>query len=590
MAFVPLSGTNIRLLSGVPFSNDYKNTRWFDTQTAQENYFLSKNVVHSMTQANFQRIEGKHFIAVNKAIDDLWNTNYLMFKNQNNIQWWYAFVTKLEYKQANLTYVYFQIDVFQSWKFYMDFKPSFVVREHRPLWNEDGTPVINTVDEGLHYGSEYDNVSITQYKPLDGWKWLVISSKNPMHEGSNDNQVQTSIIGTPSPLSVYLLPFKDDGSVPQLVDSAGNGVVLTNPAKLLDCMYLLTNAVNNIVSIYITDYTGIPATISEDTITMSASSTGTNVIGAQIKDDTNFVNCLFVSKVDQFAPLIKDMGLKYDGYNAVKESKLLMYPYTQLILDDFKGNRASFKSEYILNSHLSILTKGSLGVSNKTSYGVSNYNYLVTNLQNTMSDESALINNEANDIPIITDLLSAYIQGNRNSLANQRSMIAWNGATDLAGSVVNGVANGGSPVGLAGAVVSGVQGVGNTILQIQGMQAKIKDISNVPPSLAKMGSNTSYTIGNGHDGVYIIKKQIKAEYIKKLEDFFGMFGYKTNEVKIPNFHTRENWNYVQTANCMITGNFNNEDLQELKAIFDNGITLWHTDDVGNYSLTNEVIA
>ena len=68
-----------------------------------------------------------------------------------------------------------------------------------------------------------------------------------------------------------------------------------------------------------------------------------------------------------------------------------------------------------------------------------------------------------------------------------------------------------------------------------------------------------------------------------------MFGYKTNEVKVPNFHTRRYWNYVQTANCVITGNFNNEDLTELRAIFDNGITLWHTDDVGNYSLNNEVI-
>jgi hypothetical protein len=39
----------------------------------------------------------------------------------------------------------------------------------------------------------------------------------------------------------------------------------------------------------------------------------------------------------------------------------------------------------------------------------------------------------------------------------------------------------------------------------------------------------------------------------------------------------------------IQGNFNNEDLNELKAIFDNGITLWHTDDIGNYSLDNGVI-
>src|SRR6185312_11723432 len=157
MATVPLSGTNIRLLSGVPFSNDYKNTRWFDTKSEQTNYFTSKPLKHSMTEANFQRIEGFNFIAVNKSIDDLWGTNYIMFQNsQYNAKWFYGFVTKLEYVQKNRTNVHFQIDVFQTWKFEMNFKPSFVIREHCPLWNKDGSPIINTVDEGLNYGSEYD--------------------------------------------------------------------------------------------------------------------------------------------------------------------------------------------------------------------------------------------------------------------------------------------------------------------------------------------------------------------------------------------------------------------------------------------------
>jgi hypothetical protein len=71
MATVPLSGTNIRLLSGVPFSNDYKHTRWFDSQSAQEDYFLGKTVVHSISQNTFQKIEGKNFIACNNNIDSL---------------------------------------------------------------------------------------------------------------------------------------------------------------------------------------------------------------------------------------------------------------------------------------------------------------------------------------------------------------------------------------------------------------------------------------------------------------------------------------------------------------------------------------
>ena len=89
--------------------------------------------------------------------------------------------------------------------------------------------------------------------------------------------------------------------------------------------------------------------------------------------------------------------------------------------------------------------------------------------------------------------------------------------------------------------------------------------------------------------MYIVKKQIKQEYIDKLTDFFNMYGYRVDRTKIPNFHTRQYWNYVETKNCNILGSINNDALQELKNIFDSGICLWHTDDIGNYNLENEVI-
>src|SRR6185312_6966981 len=98
MATTPLSGTNIRLLSGVPFSNDYKHTRWFDNLQQQTNYFLSKPTSYNKLQSNFQTIEGSHIVSVEKHIDQLWGTNYLMFQNEHyNNKWFYAFVVKLEY-------------------------------------------------------------------------------------------------------------------------------------------------------------------------------------------------------------------------------------------------------------------------------------------------------------------------------------------------------------------------------------------------------------------------------------------------------------------------------------------------------------
>src|SRR5699024_8175918 len=104
-----------------------------------------------------------------------------------------------------------------------------------------------------------------------------------------------------------------------------------------------------------------------------------------------------------------------------------------------------------------------------------------------------------------------------------------------------GVKMGALGIGQAGADI--VQGAGDTVLELQAIQSKQQDIANIPPQIAKQGSNVAYDYGNGYQGLYILRKQIKPEYRRILCDFFKMFGYKTNEVKIPNFHTRQNWNY-----------------------------------------------
>ena len=258
MATVPLSGTNIRLLSGIPFNSDYKNTRWFNTRLEQSTWFQSRNVIHSESQFNFQRIEGRHYMRVGKNIDQLWGVNYLMFQNaEYNNKWFYAFVTKLEHNNPSNTFVYFEIDVLQTWCFDMNFKPSYIMREHMTLWNSDGSPVINTVDEGLNYGTEYDNHLTTRIRTQlnGGYKWLVIVTKTPIESGA-ENEVEAKLIGNPQPLTYYILPFKDNDMTPSVIIE-GDDYPIVPPTRLLSEIYKDEQAVNNVVSLYVTDYTGI---------------------------------------------------------------------------------------------------------------------------------------------------------------------------------------------------------------------------------------------------------------------------------------------------------------------------------------------
>lgn len=72
----------------------------------------------------------------------------------------------------------------------------------------------------------------------------------------------------------------------------------------------------------------------------------------------------------------------------------------------------------------------------------------------------------------------------------------------------------------------------------------------------------------------------------KLDQFFDMYGYATNSVKVPNEDSRESWNYVKTDNVIINGSMPVQDMARIKAMYNKGVRFWHTTDVGNYSLSN----
>lgn len=76
---------------------------------------------------------------------------------------------------------------------------------------------------------------------------------------------------------------------------------------------------------------------------------------------------------------------------------------------------------------------------------------------------------------------------------------------------------------------------------------------------------------------------------EKVDNYFTMFGYKVNELKVPEFATRQYYNYYKMPVCNITGNIPQTALDEIRAKFQRGITLWNTSDVGNYRNGNNPI-
>lgn len=93
---------------------------------------------------------------------------------------------------------------------------------------------------------------------------------------------------------------------------------------------------------------------------------------------------------------------------------------------------------------------------------------------------------------------------------------------------------------------------------------------------SSMGSGTTTLIGYELQNQDVFSRYtIKAQFARRLDKFFDMYGYLTNELKIPNLNSRPNWNYVKTLGVNIIADIPQEDLLQIKNYFDNGITLWH---------------
>lgn len=554
--------SEVRLLSNVPLTSDNQHQMTFNSLAEQTAFFQGKTS-YTFTELNYQKEIGVTHLP--KGYDELYNCNYLMYRNTSvSSKWYYAFITKKTYVNPNSTIIEYTLDVFQTWQFDTWLKPSFVEREHTTRWNSDGSPVVNTVDEGLNYGSEYINKRITRYIPYDDVFFLIIVCKNRMDTNGN-KEITPVLNGSPQPLTYYIHPFKMDGSTPTCYWDGTNYGALSSLTDVLKNLYKITDAQNNIVSLYVTEYPGFQLNYGGDTLMFTSDKTEPVTI-----QDSTSINTFYLKSLPEYEERSFDLGNKYDGYDTVTESKLLMYPYTVTILSDLKGNQVELKNEYMDGQNVTLKTIGGLGTSNKVAYYIDNYLGLV----GPAALQHAIINSNPNDVPIITDLLSAYIQGNRNTIKNQSNSLLFN---SVFGAIGNSLTR-----NIGGAIQEG----GNSYFQVQGMLAKMKDLDNTPPSISNLGGNTAFDYGNDIKGVYVIKKQITAEYQKKLTDFFKMYGYKVNEVKVPNLKSRQHYNYIKTVGAVVFGDAPREDMEKIQDIFNAGVTLWHGDWVCDYSKSN----
>lgn len=513
--------STVILMKDIPWNSNYESTMWFGDTIAQATYFANPDkIVKTFDKQSYVRPSGSSggVIDVKELADNLYNVNYMAFRNINfGGKWFYAFVTSVEYVNNKTTRVYFEIDLMQTWLVGTEATPNdytlnecFVEREHSATDNIGD----NLIDEGLELGDYYYKRT-GRAQGFDNGYYPVVATSFESITINEDGTITPEIA---------------DGDIYSNVYSGLKYRAFTYLSSLNTYLRQITeaNRTDGIVSIFM-----IPSDFVED------------------------VNLKITKSIITYEIVNYD---NINGYTP-KNKKLFCYPYNMIYVTDNAGNYANFPYEYFEkiedNNDLFCQFKCEIAISPvpeahlvpfayKTNESVYNYN------------ERMVIN----DFPQCAFTIDSY----RAWVAQNAIPLTANVGSTIAGAVFSGAVSGGVAGAVIGGVSSAIGSVTNALAQ--------KHVASTLPPQARGSQTGVMNMASNLQGFTFYNAQIRAEFAKIIDDYFQKYGYATKQVKIPNTNVREHWTYVKTIGCTITGSLPADDEVAICNIFDNGITFF----------------
>ena len=532
MATVNIS--KVHLLN-VPLENDYKHSLYFNGVDNQTSYFLSKKV-KTFDNVSYQRKDFK--IRIPEHIDKLYICNYVMYQNSYySNKWFYAFIKNMEYINNEVTELTIETDVLQTWYFDYQIKPSFVEREHV----KDDSVGKHTQPEQLETGSYIVN-KVNRLSALNDCVIIMASTIDPSIDSSG------KLIGGNTYGGVY-------GRVQTGYKYYS---FLPNSEKLPNVLKAFADAGKNdaIGMLFIAPKKFIPTPSDGE------------YDDYMIPD--SYIAHYFKWSEEEGSGITKLNSL--NGY-VPRNKKLLTYPYCYMNMTNNNGANAIFKYELFSGDTCDfeiygVLTPGMDIILTPQYYnGVLNGSNFIESLS-------------CGKYPICGWASDVYINWLTQNGVNIATSLASSGIQIVGGLGI--AASGGGALMGASSITSGSIGIAQTIGEIYK--------HSLTPMQAEGNVNTGnvkYASSNGTFTAYGMS--IKSEYAQVIDDYFDMFGYKVNTVKIPNKAHRSRYWYTKTIDINIDGSLPMNDLQKIKDIYNNGVTFWrNASEIQDYSLSNGI--
>lgn len=531
--------TTIYLLTGVPLDDTYDHTLYFESPTAQYNYFRG-TAFHSLAAYSYQRA-GSNVIKVQFPAEQIYKCNYLMFQNTGfgtqeiPAKWFYAFVTEVEYINDETSAIHYEIDVLQTWYFEFTLDYCFVERMHTP------TDIIGANIEP---------------EPVNPGEYVCNGSYIPLKADLTDMGVIVSVC--------------------QLTDDYAGGKIYDGVfgASVLTYYNTTTAAGRESLNSYLGSFKDSPSAINGIYMVPRA------MIPAAIRDSTwaALDNYTSGQSYTVTGPALTGSET-IDGYAPVKNKKLYTYPFNFYNVDNANGATLTLRYEFFdriggaFTPSFKIL--GNLTQPVRVVLRPFAYKRMTGS---GGAEDPALDNLETitlENYPLCSWAIDSY-----NAWIAQNAVpeaIKAVGST-LAGALIGaaGFATGGAALG-GGALASAV---GSTL-------SKMYSASISADITAGNFNNGSVNCSIGTQNFYGGRFSITAERARCIDDFFTRFGYAMNRLMIPFPNARPRWTYIKTAGCTLTGSLPADAARKICQIHDSGVTYWiNPSEVGNYGLDN----
>ena len=596
----------IYLLKGVPLNTSYEHTIDFKNKDEQFSYFYS-HIKHSITKYTYIRRE-REYLSVELPITAVDDVNYILFRSADGERLYYAFVTDKIFINKDTSNIFYQIDVMQTFQFDYKWNASYIKQAHVDRWTAEHKPIYSMTDEGLDYGTEYTVENAYRIEQNDSVRWLLVSMKDfSSLQTGGFNFDNSNLMPVPSTFVTLLVPIiigKTEVNTNTYFTVTNKPVITgdsNNTAAYCGYEQLLTLMLKSAFGDYVTSISlltynpFIEETVANETATFSVklsksgwygnvifadptqTGVGWSFLAVFSSNKTVFNNVL--AKADWTIGLENTLPtaaqwaeIKSKPYTTPRdkryESKLLCSPYRYNLLTDWRNSPVIFKNEYMTTDEIVVNYSLALSHNAPMRFWIKDYK------RDPEGRYTSLTQPIAPEFPIINDVYAQYILQNKNTIQTNLTNAMINAGAGVISGAISGAGAGGLGGGIFGALSGAAAGALNVSAQVRSENAKQSDLRAVPDGVIN-NVDSAFNIVDRNDVVTFYRMSICCENEHIISEIFNMSGYKVNRVDIPNTRSRTRFNYLQTVGANITGSISQRFLEEIKAVYNNGVTIWH---------------